>query len=98
MKWIAIALVCAACAPSPATDNFNHPFGAWVPRDVRIFVIDAQACRHFSGEYGDDEARKAFLKQMVEETCANLDKRKAELSHKYTRLPRVQKLIVDVTE
>ena len=65
MTVITIALLVAAAA-APATDNFGEPFPAFVPGDVRLFVIDAQACTHFSGEPSSDEypERKAFLEQM----------------------------------
>jgi hypothetical protein len=98
MRAAVLALACAGCATSPATNNFNRPFEPWVPRDVRLFVIDAQACWHFSGEVGHEEERRAFLQRMIKESCSNLDKRKSVLVRKYGRSPETMKLISDVTE
>ena len=93
MRWIALVLACASCSTSPGTDNFGRPFARWVPGDVRAFVIDAQACGHFSGEEAYDAERKAFLDRMVAKTCTGLDKRKAELSHQYAASAGVRELI-----
>jgi hypothetical protein len=93
---ILIALALAAAASTPATDNFGTPFQPWVPTDVRNFIIDAQACSHFSGEFGYDAERKAFLDRMIAETCTGLDKRKAALSRRYSRSARTKQLLSDV--
>ena len=96
---ILIALALAGSAP-PATDNFGEPFPAFVPADVRLFVIDAQACTHFSGEPYDDQHqdRKAFLQKMIAKTCTNIDKRKATLTRKYKRSAKIRKVVADAWE
>jgi hypothetical protein len=94
-----IALALSGAAP-PATDNYGEAFPAFVPADVRLFVIDAQACTHFSGEpYDDqDQDRKAFLDKMIAKTCTNIDKRKAGLNRKYKRSAKIRKVISDAWE
>ena len=92
MIWIALMLAGA----TPPSDNFGKPFAAWVPRDVRLFVIDAQACVHFSGEYGFDSERKAFLDRMIKENCTDLDSRKGRLIRKYQQSTRARKLVSEV--
>ena len=96
MKLIALALLCTGCVSLPSTDNFGRPFEQWVPADVRLFVINAQACTHFTGEYAFNEERKAFLDRMIEETCPGLDKRKTALSHKYSGSAQIKELISEV--
>ena len=93
MRWTALILASAGCAATPAADNFNRPFPAWVPSDVRGFVIDAQACIHFSGEESFDANRKAFLDRMMRENCTDLDKRKIELTRRYDRSKNIKDLI-----
>jgi hypothetical protein len=97
---ILIALALAAVSPPPPTDNFGERFPAYVPTDVRLFVIDAQACTHFSGEpYDDqDQDRKAFLQKMIVQTCTNIDKRKAALTRKYKSSAKIRKVISDAWE
>ena len=80
-------------AATPPTDNWGHPFPQWVPRDVRLFVVDAQACMHFSGEHAYDAERGAFLQRMIRENCTNLDGRKARLLRKYRHSARARALI-----
>ena len=96
MKYFALFFLCAGCASVPRTDNYNRPFEAWVPADVRPFVIDAQACTHFSGEgpIGDPE-RDRFLERMIRKTCSGLDQRKAELLKRYAGSAVVRRVIVD---
>ncbi len=55
-----------------------------IPKAVRAFVIDGQACTHFSGEEGYDKARAAYLAKMTKKHCRNLDARKAALELKYS--------------
>ena len=99
MTPMVIAFALAAGVP-PATDNYGDPFPAFVPTDVRSFVIDAQACNHFSGEpYEDqDKDRKAFLEKMMAKTCNNIDKRKAKLQQRYIRSAIIKKVISDAWE
>jgi hypothetical protein len=96
-----VMLIAAALASAPpATDNFGEPFPAFVPADVRLFVIDAQACTHFSGEPYDasEPGRKAFLDKMMAKTCPNLDQRKAKLEKRYRRSAKIRKVIAEAWE
>ena len=80
MRWILLALACSACAATPSADNFGTSFAPGIPKEVRLFVIDAQACTHFSGEGPTgDPGRDEFLARMMRKTCRDLDARKAQL-------------------
>lgn len=94
---VLIALAAAAADPIPETDNFGEPFPAFVPADVRLFVIDAQGCTHFSGEPSSDEypERKAFLEEMIVKTCTDIDKRKSALESRYKDSAEVLKIVSD---
>ena len=100
MIGMLIGLALAGGSPPPATDNFGEPFPAFVPADVRLFVIDAQACTHFSGEPYDDQDkdRKAFLEKMIAKTCPRLDQRKASLQRRYKRSVKIRKVISSAWE
>jgi hypothetical protein len=94
VKWVILALACAACASTPSTDNFNRPFSAQLPRDVRLFVIDAQACAHFSSEpRGDEPERDRFLDRMSRKACNGLIERRDGLLHRYKQSPEVTGVI-----
>ena len=97
MRWatvIPIAAV-AACAQDLSTDNFGHPFEPCVPRDVRAFVIDAQGCRHFSGESGEGmPERQAYIDKMMRKACTNIDKRKRVLMERH-KSPQITQEISD---
>lgn len=97
MIWMLAALALAGETAPPASDNFGEPFPAFVPTDVRLFVIDAQACTHFSGEPYDDQDkdRKDFLDKMIAKTCPALDRRKAALERRYGRSPNIRKIIAE---
>ncbi|HEU5481806.1 MAG TPA: hypothetical protein VFU80_01770 [Sphingomicrobium sp.] len=100
MIQIFAALALAGVEPIPATDNFGEPFPAFVPGDVRLFVIDAQACTHFGGEpYSeDDKERKAFLDEMIAKTCTNIKERKASLERRYRRSAEIKAVISNAWE
>ena len=100
MIGVGLVLLAAAASAPPATDNFGEPFPAFVPGDVRLFVIDAQACTHFSGEPYDesDKDRKAFLDKMMARTCPNLDQRKARLKKRYRRSAKIRKVVAEAWE
>jgi hypothetical protein len=89
MKWIVLLLAVGGCATTPATDNFGKPFSELVPKDVRAFVIDVQACGHFSGEEPYDAARRAFLEKMIKKTCTDLEARRATLTSRYSSSPAI---------
>lgn len=89
MKRIVLSLAVGGCATTPATDNFGKPLAAFVPKDVRAFVIHAQACGHFSGEEPHDAERRAFLDKMIKKTCTGLEARKAILSRRHSKSPEI---------
>lgn len=93
MRWLALALACAACPSQPATDFFGTHFGAWVPHDVREFVVDAQACAHFSGEEPYDAERRIFLESRIRKSCNGLDERKHLLDRRYRRSEGIRAMI-----
>ena len=98
MRWsILLLFACSACAGDLSTDNFNHSFEPWVPRDVRAFIIDAQTCTHFSGEPAGDPQRQAFLDKMMRETCTNIGERAQQLRERHPS-QQVQQLISDTWE
>jgi hypothetical protein len=100
MMWVLILLAMSGRTATPAADNFGQPFPAFVPADIRLFVIDAQACTHFRGEPYDDQHkdRKAFLDKMVAKTCPSLDRRKAGLERRYRRSARIERVISEAWE
>jgi hypothetical protein len=57
---------------------------AAIPKDVRRYVIDGQACWHFLGEEPYDKARKKFLDKKIKAHCTpRLDLRGEKLQKKY---------------
>ena len=103
MKRLAFLLVAvtAGCARDLSTDNFNHPFEPWVPRDVRARIAigrnepPAQGCMHFSGESGEGmPGRQAYIDKMVRKTCRGLDERKRMLMERH-QSAQVRQLITD---
>jgi hypothetical protein len=96
----ALPIVTAAAGTArPATDYFGEGFPAFVPADVRLFVIDAQVCTHFGGELGDgDKDREAYIDKVMAKTCPNLDKRKARLERRYKHSARNKKVIAHPEE
>jgi hypothetical protein len=55
-----------------------------IPKDVRRYVMDGQACWHFLGEEPYDKSRKAFLDKKMKQHCTpRLDVRGKKLQKKY---------------
>lgn len=99
MKWIVIASACvAACTTTPLTDlRGERRFAAAIPKDVRLFVIDAQACAHFSTEpRGSEAGRDRFLDRMTTKTCTDLVERRTRLLHRYRQSTEATSLIKEV--
>jgi hypothetical protein len=84
--------------PKPWTDNYGTERSASIPRKVRKFVIDAQACAHFSGEEGYDAERAAFLAKMIKKTCTKIEDRREKLLIKYRDNAEVEAIIAEVWE
>ena len=104
MKWMICAtFLLAGCAKDygvastgPWTDFYNEPQNAAVPKDVRVFVIKAQGCGHFSGEEGYDAERAAFLKKNTDELCTGLPDKRKKLLAKYHDDAAVKTIIAEV--
>jgi hypothetical protein len=85
----------------------GEELGQTFPTDVKKFISDREACDHFRGEPRDfdvsykekvgkkaeiEEAeRAAFLEEMAEKTCYQMNKRLTSLNRKY----RTNKIVID---
>ncbi len=67
------------CTVGAWTDFYGDPRSASIPPDVRKFVTNAQACRHFSGEDPYDAERAAFLAKRIKKTCNGLPEMRERL-------------------
>jgi hypothetical protein len=89
----------AATRPVPWVDNFGTVRSDSVPKKVRKFVIDAQACAHFSGELsGDNSERDRDVQKQIKASCTNLEKRRAKLLARYKGDAGVETIIAEVWE
>lgn len=88
----------AIAKPKPWKDNYGTVRAASIPKKVRHFVIDAQACAHFSGEEGYDAERAAFLAKMIKKTCSKIEDRRENLLTKYRGNAEVEAIIAEVWE
>lgn len=100
---VAIALASAPSQagekPSPWTDNYGEVRSPTIPKKVRKFVIDAQACAHFSGEAsGEDNDRERYVQKVIRQTCTNIEKRREKLLVKYRGNGEVEAIIAEVWE
>jgi hypothetical protein len=83
----------------PWKDYFGVERSAAIPKKVRNFVIDAQACTHFSGEInGDNSARDRQVRKTVEKTCKDLDIRHGKLRMQYKGNAEVETILAEVWE
>ena len=91
-----LALQLAAETIDLSTDNFGKPFASNVPNDVRLFVIDLQACNHFASEpRGSEPERDRFLTEQTEKHCARIEERQKQLLERYPGRPDLRALILD---
>ena len=103
-RWMMIGAVMLlatspiAAKPKPWKDNYGTERSASIPTKVRKFVVDAQACAHFSGEEGYDAERAAFLAKMIKKTCTNIEERREKLLTKYHGNAQVEAIIAEVWE
>ncbi|MFZ1366458.1 hypothetical protein [Sphingorhabdus sp.] len=99
---VSCALISAAPAsaakPTPWTDNYGEARSPTIPKDVRKFVIAAQACAHFSGEEAFDEERGRFLAKMIRKNCANIEARREKLLTKHKGNAEVEAIIAEIWE
>lgn len=99
--WAVVMLASAPLAagkPSAWKDNHGVERSPAIPPKVRKFVINAQACAHFSGEEGYDAERAAFLKKMIAKNCKDLDKQHDRLLTRYRGNAEVEVIIAEVWE
>ena len=78
-----IYAVVTGCASGPWQDFRGDEHSATIPYDVRKFVNNAQACRHYVDEDPYDPGRAAFLEARVKEKCTDLEKRYEYLRKHY---------------
>lgn len=99
-----LAAAPAAEAPLPRgawRDGFNDVRTEQVPAVVRKFVIDAQGCGHFGGEFdpSNPPERNAFINQQMKKLrCDTLPERRRRLLAKYPKNAVVAGVIARVWE
>lgn len=104
IRWMMIGVVLllvtspVVAKPKAWKDNYGTERSASIPKKVRKFVIDAQACAHFSGEEGYDAERAAFLAKMIKKTCTKIEDRHEKLLTKYQGNAEVEAIIAEVWE
>ncbi len=106
MRYIFIAALMLHIAAGPLlakkpaaaawADMFNQPRSLKIQKPVRAFVMDAQACAHFSGEEGYEKERQQEIDNMVKKTCPNLKARKQKLLKRYGATPESKAIILEV--
>ncbi len=86
-KW---AVLVACLAVSGATLAKSA-----IPKDVQVFIENADACEHFAGEFdsGLSEAWQKELERSVVKYCQPAQKQLKQLTEKYKRDPRVMETI-----
>jgi hypothetical protein len=94
-----IAMPLTAGTKAPWRDGFGAERSGTIPKPVRKFVIDAQACAHFSGELsGQDKKRERQVRKMVKKNCGNLDIRRDKLLTKYHGNAEIAAIIAEIWE
>jgi hypothetical protein len=85
--------------PIPWKDGYGAERSPTIPKKVRKFVIDAQACTHFSGELsGEDSVRERDVRKKIEKSCKDLDIRYMKLKTQYKRNAEVEAILTEVYE
>lgn len=71
--------------------------GEAVPKEVRAFIRNADACEHFAGEFDSDlsEARKKEIERSIVKYCQRAQKQLAKLTVQYKSDARVTGMIRD---
>lgn len=65
--------------------------GETLPADVKKFVINAETCIHFSGEWDEtDKVRQKEITDAVEKYCKCAKKERAILKKKYKSKTKIQ--------
>jgi hypothetical protein len=93
------APVLAAKKPASWIDFYGAERSPEIPKKVRKFVTDAQACIHFRGELGDpDEQRERQVSKAVMKHCKNLEARRETLLTKHRGNAAVETIIAELGE
>ncbi|MDZ7588834.1 MAG: TIGR01244 family sulfur transferase [Parasphingorhabdus sp.] len=90
-----LAMLLMGCANVPKTDLYGTPYAAFVPEDVRAFVLDVQICDHFAGEEPYDAERRRQIEAAIGEACPRLDKRYGKLKDQYRESEAITKFLDD---
>ena len=66
-----------------------------LPKDVQVFIKNADACDHFAGEFdgGLSTKRQREVERQVVRYCRPAQKQLQQLSKKYIDDPRISKII-----
>ena len=66
-----------------------------IPRDVQVFIDNADACEHFAGEFdgGLSKQRQKEIERGVVRYCQPAQKRLKRLTEKYKNDPKVTEII-----
>ena len=95
-QCIAVAVICAVltgCAAGPWVDFYGDMHKTAAPYDVRKFVNNAQACRHYVGEDPYDAGRAKYLEQSIARHCTELEETQIDLRKRYAHNPHAMELI-----
>lgn len=85
---IAVAVVCLVMTTlALAKDS--------IPKDVRVFIENAEACEHLAGEFDGDlsEQRQKEIERGVVRYCQSAQKQLKRLSAKYKNDPKLMEII-----
>ncbi len=88
-----LMLLLDGCAAGPWQDAWGEEQNASIPRDVRRWVIDAQACGHWSGEEPFDAERAAAIESATSKHCPRLAERRLILRKRHSRNAEALSLI-----
>ena len=100
MRTLALAFAAAACAsaePVSLTDAelAVYPDAAGMPADVQDFIVDWRDCRHWQGEFGEEEARRRQIEKAVRRTCRGINARGRQVRAQHADDPAVLARIAD---
>lgn len=83
--------VLAACLMISGTTQAANP----IPKDVLVFIHNADACEHFAGEFdaGLSDKRQRELERSVVKYCQPAQKQLKRLTEKYRSDPKITEVI-----
>lgn len=83
---LAILVLSCGCVVAPRAD--------W-PADVRAFIEQHEACRHWATEEPYDEERRKEIAAGVERDCHGVDRKLGELRNKYKNDSAVRRRLAE---